>query len=406
MFEFIYNLVFIYLTVKLFIYVGADEMLVSCYHTIDTRVNDIMYDKNLQEKMKHITVKLKYLIDKLKNINLDDVLSFHFFNENDKMICDNNSDNNNKPVISYENKYLEQLRKEVNDFILTEDEKITKEKIYHKYFEDTLNEMYNRVEIIKKEINDIRNDCDLMSEYVTDIGTVRPVRSDSKSAELLILEEELYDLETKLQDKNKLNEIAEQHASHIIIKQRLENMKNNCVIEHTPLGNVIMFYNHEKETFSYYSDNNIPYRYLESVGRKYVLTFHCRPLYIDMEEELKECEKKLKEKELEKKNNQSKKPDSQVRKNVFAQFKSYNKEAGSGRVNVAPGPKNNIPNKSNMTKNENELVLLKEKANRYTYEGRLCNFSVLKRINRKIVDKRYATTFAEFKKMQMSKNKN
>ena len=67
---------------------------------------------------------------------------------------------------------------------------------------------------------------------------------------------------------------------------------------------------------------------------------------------------------------------------------------------VAP-PKNSIP----MTKEqENEKILLKEKANRYTYEGKMVNFSFLKKIERKIVDKKYGLSFADFKRMNY-KNK-
>jgi hypothetical protein len=53
----------------------------------------------------------------------------------------------------------------------------------------------------------------------------------------------------------------------------------------------------------------------------------------------------------------------------------------------------------------NEKVLLKDRANRYTYEGKLSNFKILKRVDRKVVDKKYALSFADFKKMQAQKNK-
>ena len=74
-------------------------------------------------------------------------------------------------------------------------------------------------------------------------------------------------------------------------------MKHNFIMEKTPLGNIVMIYNNTRGTFDYYSDSNIPYRFLETVGRKYVLKFNCRPIFIDMEEELKLYELKLKEKE-------------------------------------------------------------------------------------------------------------
>ena len=129
---------------------------------------------------------------------------------------------------------------------------------------------------------------------------------------------------------------------------------------------------------------------------------------------LKDAEKKLKEKEEqekirldeEQKNKQENKPDYVSKKNVFAKFKSYNREAGSGRVNTVAPPKNSIPNHSN-TKDNNEKVLLKERANRYSHEGRFSNFNILKKTSRKVVDKKYAMSFADFKKIQASKlNKN
>jgi hypothetical protein len=69
---------------------------------------------------------------------------------------------------------------------------------------------------------------------------------------------------------------------------------------------------------------------------------------------------------------------------------------------VAP-PKNSIPNKPLTQEQENEKVLLKDKANRYTYEGKISNFNFLKKVERKVVDKKYAMTFADFKKMQQKK---
>ena len=117
-------------------------------------------------------------------------------------------------------------------------------------------------------------------------------------------------------------------------------------------------------------------------------------------EKLKEEQEKIKMEE--EKNRQENKPDSISKKNVFAKFKSYNREAGSGRVNSVAPPKNSIPNHSN-TKDNNEKVLLKERANRYSHEGRFSNFNILKKISRKVVDKKFAMSFTDFKKMQASK---
>jgi hypothetical protein len=58
----------------------------------------------------------------------------------------------------------------------------------------------------------------------------------------------------------------------------------------------MMIYDNTTETFKYYIDNTIPYRYLETIGRKYVKQFNCRPIFVDMEEELKIAEEKEKKK--------------------------------------------------------------------------------------------------------------
>jgi hypothetical protein len=48
----------------------------------------------------------------------------------------------------------------------------------------------------------------------------------------------------------------------------------------------------------------------------------------------------------------------------------------------------------------NEKMLLKERANRYSYQGKFLNFNILQKVDKKVVDKKYALTFADFKKMK------
>ena len=106
--------------------------------------------------------------------------------------------------------------------------------------------------------------------------------------------------------------------------------------------------------------------------------------------------------ELEKNTSFNSKSNSNLgKKDVFAKFKNYNKESGTGKVNrgAAP-PKNSIPNNNNVKKAD-EKVILKENANRYTYEGKLANFSFLKKPDRKIIDKKYAMSFADYKKLNL-----
>ena len=330
-----------------------------------------------------------------------------------------------KPIQKYEDKYLEEFRKMERELILDETEEEIKEQ---KYF-DFLNEMRetytNKLDEIKKqlEVNKVKIDkyegsedeyciLDCKDDEDAYLGETKEQRIKLLNDENNKLNAEVDNLNKQIETENGQEEIiklVEEKTNKFILDQRLEKLKNCYVMEYTPLGNVLMFYDKERETFKFYSDSTIPYRYLEVVGRKYAKQFGCKQIFVDMEEEIKAAEEKWEKERLEKedrtekerikkeeaiKNNQ--KP-VETKKNVFAKFKSYNKEAGTGHVNTAAPPKNSIPNKLT-EKQENEKVLLKEKANRYTYEGKMANFSFIKKVDRKVVDKKYAMTFADFKK--------
>jgi hypothetical protein len=320
-----------------------------------------------------------------------------------------------KQVIPYEEKYLLEVRNMKNEYVFTDEELEIEEKMLRQLEEEENKAVSQSILTLSEQIDELK-----MRLFETNEDENEPTVKSQKDGDIvkqikLSLENEIKTNETKileLQDSiSKNNEIVKEKARQYIIDEQLKKFKNNFVIEYTPLGNVLLFYNHEKLAFEYYSDSTIPYRYLESVSRKYVLTYRFRPLYIDMEEELKEYEKKLDEKEKIKSETTTL---SNSKKQVFAKFKSYNTEAGTGRVNIAPPPKNNIPqNRLNISKNivkidvngkeNNGKLLLKENANRYSYQGKFCNFNFLKKIDKKIVDKKYALTFADFKKMNMNK---
>jgi hypothetical protein len=188
-----------------------------------------------------------------------------------------------------------------------------------------------------------------------------------------------------------------------------------------------MFYDNSKESFVYYSDHIIPYRYLETISRKYVIIFDCKKIYINMEEELKKYEENLKKlqslkfQSLEKVDVNASSVEGQMpvdcssscvkkmeveKKSVFAKLKKYNNT--NLKAATIPAIKgSNIPNTSNNLKKEDKEYILKENANRYSYGGKLANYDILKKIDKKVLDKTYAMTFAVFKKMlQDKKNKN
>jgi hypothetical protein len=212
-----------------------------------------------------------------------------------------------------------------------------------------------------------------------------------------------------------------------------EISKNNILFETTPNGNVLMFYDSKRTSFIYYADTAIPYRYLESVARKYVTTYYCLHLYIDMKKEIAEAEKKINDKKLEekqrleeeriklegegegekekkkledndKKLDKDKKETKEVPRNVFAKLKNYN--AGSNTVIKGNKVAETNPNRNttNSTISSKKEYILKENANRFSYEGKMVNYKLLKKPERKVVDKNYGFSFADFKKMQASQN--
>ena len=188
----------------------------------------------------------------------------------------------------------------------------------------------------------------------------------------------------------------------------LQNIPNkiNKVMEYTPLGNVVMWYEPDNESFHFHSDSTIPYRFLEVVARKYVTTFCCPQIYVDMEEQVELAKQKLQHQKEDKERKQNELIEqikleqdtsnklttttttAKPKSNVFAKFKDYNKMQSKSSA-AAP--------KVVTTTKENEDMILKENANRFTCDGRFSNFQLLVKIDKKVVDKRLNLSFADFK---------
>lgn len=393
------------------------------------------------------------------NENMDKLIKFY------KFICENNplllnyyddSDNNEdkqednkvetvgetKQIqIKYEDKYLEKFKTFPNEFRMDETEFKEENEEYEKikmdyeknrlYIIETIQERLFRINQIQEEgnishknerytenINAFGIDClikyfDIEQEYDDDQDDFD---IEELYKDLLKHKEELL---KKLDETEKIimteGEMRKK-ALDIIINKKLDTFINNYILEHTPLGNVYMRYNNDKKTFEYFSNNTIPYRYLEPLGRKYVMTYWCKPIFVDIEEELKRAEMKFDE-EMKLKEENEKRRQEEIKNNpkdVVARMKSYNKEIKSNVImkqpmknrstnNILPPQiKANLPNVNQTS----EKLLLKENANRYTWEGRLTGFCPLKKINKKILDKNLTMTYADFKRMQQDgKNK-
>lgn len=330
-----------------------------------------------------------------------------------------NTEENQKKTPKYEDKYLEDIKKLDKDWEFTEDENNELIKLIDEFCNNYIKTKENRIKEITAEIINLENEIDDDSgsfTYIEDCNddshkdTIED-RNKRKRTDIEELQEEVTKIKFEIESEEGLSQINKnsvEQARQYIINKRLDKLKNCYIIEKTPNGNVIMIYDKERETFKYYSDINIPYKYLEVVGRKYVKSFDCRPIFVDMEEELQLFEEKWDKEELRKEEDKikadeiakNKQPNSEVKKkNVFAQFKSYNKDTG-GKISMAPPPKNSIPNSSVTQNKETGKIILKERANRYTCEGKFTNFNFLQKVDRKIFNKKLGLSFSDFKKMK------
>ena len=342
-----------------------------------------------------------------------------------------------KPVKEekFEDKYLEKFKSFPNEFLFNELELKEEQTEYERIKSlteinrtNSINDIENKLVKIKEieENSDISNDrdkkftdninnfginklldyFDLQEEYEDDPDYIdfEELYTDIIK-EKNILNTELNEIEKNTVTDNEFKEMTRKK----IINKKLDNFIDNYVLENTPMGIIYMRYNNSKGSFEYFSNNTIPYRYLEPVGRKYVMTYWCKPIFVDTEEELKRSEIKYNE-DLKKKEKKEKEEEEKRINNpkiVLAKMKSYNKDTKNATA-IRPmknrSSNNVLPSQIKATfQNINptsEKKFLKENSNRYTWEGRLTDFCPLKKVNKNVVNKNLAMTYADFKRIQ------
>ena len=312
----------------------------------------------------------------------------------------------------FEDKYLAAFKSFSNEYFFTGDE--LQEKA------DKLGQLKHDYEVIKKKELDDLNFLLSQTQKIVSLNANKDANILEELIKYFDIEEDFADDPSNFDFDELLNDLKNDHnrftsdlqnlientisetefvdqALHHVLDKKLDGFINNYILEYTPLGNVYMRYNNFKKSFEYFSNNTIPYRYLEAIGRKYVMTFRCKALFVDLEEEMKNA---LEKATLDKDNTLDK-------PTVVGKFKSYNKDLKPTRSMTGRPVQNNkeLLSKANLpvVSTTGETQLFKENANRYTWEGRLANFSVLKKVDRKMVDKNYTLSFADFKQMSQIK---
>jgi hypothetical protein len=320
----------------------------------------------------------------------------------------------------FENKYLEKFKKFPNEFCFNEEDK-QNEIDEKKELIETNAELQSGILCFQKLQAKVENIIGMLSsiehenKYIVDEKLIKILfdyyaeigeeldddHMFSKKRDLpkLIqnaesLERNIENVKSKILDEEGINKKAHENA----IDKKLDKFINNYVLETTPLGNIYMRYNNSKKSFEYFSNNSIPYRYLEPVGRKYVMTYWCKPIFVDIDEELKRAE--FKQAEIQKTVAES-----------IAKAKKAQIADKSNAILAARPMKNRNTNDSGSVPSQVKVVsqtkhdkhLVKENANRYTWEGRLNGFCPLKKIDKKVTDKQLTLSYADFKKMQQKK---
>ena len=335
------------------------------------------------------------------------------------------------PPLKYEDKYLEKINTFPNEYYFTDLELEKEQELFNiikaeaeKNKLDAINELNKELEELTVIQNEITENIELtkntkfaekrlayhLYEYDFDEGDEALSlisESDNITFEVMYdtFKKNMYKIECEIEKTTStaiIEEDIKTTARNATIKNKLAGFINNYVLENTPMGNVYMRYNSDKGSFEYFSNNTIPYRYLEPIGRKYVITYWCKPLFVNIEDELKNAEIKYNEDEKHKQQQKEQRDENAKNpKNVLARMRDYNKTSSiKNRTSNNILPPQIKESLTNINTKSNEKQYLKEKANRYTWEGRLSNFCPLKHIDKKVINKNMALTYEDFKKMQ------
>ena len=172
--------------------------------------------------------------------------------------------------------------------------------------------------------------------------------------------------------------------------------KSRILIENTPRGNVMIYFNPYLLSYHYYSDEQIiPYKILEQVATRYVVMFRCKDFFIDVEkrpgnkilEVLQKEEDSLKSKKM-KVNDITKCVNIQSEsKDVFAALKDYRSEVKEPTKEPSKMEPNGSSRFTKETKTKAKLIKKAEEpkfSNKFVRVGKMCEFN----ITQKPVDKK------------------
>ena len=164
-------------------------------------------------------------------------------------------------------------------------------------------------------------------------------------------EENEPELENKYYDELDALEVMEMTAAE------MNELKFKFVNVETPDGIVWMTYNNATESFWYYTNKSVQYKYLDAVARFFTITYNCRHVCVNYKEEYEKGVTIVKDKMAEEDKRQEEIKnliDQTEKKSVFAKFKRY-KQADDKKQ---------------------KYYVLTDKANVFKYAGTIADYEV------------------------------
>lgn len=350
-------------------------------------------------------------------INENNPLLLQYYDYDDEYLYSHCSNEKEKEEVDlYENKYLTRFKNLTNEYLFDEKDleceknNFNKSQNYHQslivsleykknYYMEYLNKLVNSEEELKKKLKEKYPNGEMEKLEDENDDTEFDVKVCDDYDELFYLREKISNQKCKLEkilneliilkekSEDQLNDELKKQAHIYMIENKLNQFINNYIIEYTPIGNVIMRFNNNKKSFEYYSNHSVPYRYLEAIGRKYVLTYNCKDIFIDMDEEV---EKVNKLNEI-KKNEKNKINKSFGKLQILKPQQTFVNK----KIEVQPNRSN-----QSIVNPINDIEMIIKNSNRYTWEGRFADFKIIKS-NKKSDNN---ISFKEFKKRQQKNN--
>lgn len=197
-------------------------------------------------------------------------------------------------------------------------------------------------------------------------------------------------IDAVIYSREKYNEIL-QDENNALEPQWARRIMMEC----TPRGNLIMVYNLYKQSFDCYADNYIPHNLLTAAAMKYVIMYRCRDFFIDSNYVPADRPSKImaaikafddaKKKKTTTDDNSGK----TIRKGPFVRNKPVAPEIKTTEADAkAPVP---VPEQT---------------INKFSYMGKLANFSVLRKPKRDFAINGFKTELLDFGNLSYEEYKN